>query len=363
MFDGRPFVVAPVVMIVEGVLNGGLLTRDEFARDVETWNGRPIPVYHPQDTEGRYIFANSPEVWQKSVVGQLFNARVDGDKLIADLWLDVQKAQRLGHGELVAAIERGEVVEVSTGYLTDPEPAQGEFNGTTYTEIHRNIRPDHLALLPGEIGACSVADGCGSNRGESIGMKVAQALAAMVGLKLKTNCKCNGEQSTMTKEQKLAALKAHAAKMAGNEKITPEMFDLIATADPEQLAQIAALIAALGVKAEGDDDMPAAAAAGAPAAAADGTPAKPLTEDDVAAMVCRANRRHAVMAALRANDANPFTEEEMKTLPVETLERTEQRIRPADYGLASVPATVTANAGGYSPMGRRPGVLVKPAAK
>ena len=52
-------------------------------------------------------------------------------------------------------------MELSTGLFTDNELSEGEFEGKSYKYIARNYRPDHLALLPDKIGACSVADGAG----------------------------------------------------------------------------------------------------------------------------------------------------------------------------------------------------------
>src|SRR6202008_4855408 len=54
--------------------------------------------------------------------------------------------------------------DVSTGFFADTEAARGSFHGVPYTEIHHNIRPDHLAVLPEAVGACNWRDGCGTPR-------------------------------------------------------------------------------------------------------------------------------------------------------------------------------------------------------
>lgn len=163
--DGRDYAVVPIVALVAGVVNGELVTAEELSAFVAAWNGRPVPLRHPQDANGP-ISANSPSVIEGSVVGQVFNMAMDGDRLRGELWLDVAKCERLG-GDALATLrrlERGEVVEVSTAYFCDIETTAGEFKGQAYTGIQRNLRPDHVALLPDEIGACSVADGCGAGR-------------------------------------------------------------------------------------------------------------------------------------------------------------------------------------------------------
>jgi hypothetical protein len=52
-------------------------------------------------------------------------------------------------------IEREDHIDVSTGYIADE---QCDGRGPC---IHRNIKPDHLAILPISQGACSWRDGCG----------------------------------------------------------------------------------------------------------------------------------------------------------------------------------------------------------
>jgi 2'-5' RNA ligase len=164
--DGREYAVAPVVAMVAGVRNGELLPEEELGKFVGAWEGRPIPLRHPEDGEGHYITANAPTVIEASVLGSFFNARMDGDALKGELWLDVAKAQKLGGDALLALnrLEAGQVMEVSIAYFCEFEQAAGEFGGEAYSAIQRNLRPDHVALLPDEIGSCSVLDGCGANR-------------------------------------------------------------------------------------------------------------------------------------------------------------------------------------------------------
>lgn len=164
--DGREYAVAPVVALVAGVVNGELITADELAAFVAAWDGRPVPLRHPVDAGGNPISANSPSVIEGQVVGQVFNMAMDGQRLVGEMWIDVEKCERLG-GDALATLRRleaGEVVEVSTGYFCEVDPTPGVLRGQAYSGIQRNLRPDHLALLPDQVGACSVAAGCGANR-------------------------------------------------------------------------------------------------------------------------------------------------------------------------------------------------------
>lgn len=162
MHDGREYLVAPVVALVPGVLNGELVPADEIARYIEAWNDVPVPVQHPE-RRGKPVSARTLDVLENEVIGRFQNVRWDG-RLVGELWLDIAKAEQLGEADLLAALEAGEPVEVSTAYFRDMELAEGALDGVPYESVSRNIRPDHLALLPGGVGACSWADGCGAPR-------------------------------------------------------------------------------------------------------------------------------------------------------------------------------------------------------
>lgn len=163
--DGRTYLVAPVVAIRAGVLNDELVMGAEIGRYPESWNGIPVPLGHPT-LRGSPISANSPEIEASLVVGRFWNAKWDGERLRGEIWLDIEKAERMGGDALEALqrIERGDSVEVSTAYFRDIEERGGEVNGERFTGIARNLRPDHLALLLHSIGACSWMDGCGTPR-------------------------------------------------------------------------------------------------------------------------------------------------------------------------------------------------------
>ena len=160
--DGREHLVVPVVALVEGVHNNALHTAEELARFPAGWSGRPFVVNHPE-RDGQPVSASDPQIEQTQTIGRLFNARFEDGKLKAEAWVDVNKATALGFGSLVRRLQDGETMEVSTGYFSDDEQAGGEFHGNAYEAVRRNIVPDHLALLPDETGACSVADGCGTH--------------------------------------------------------------------------------------------------------------------------------------------------------------------------------------------------------
>lgn len=161
--QGLPHLVVPVVMMVEGVHNGsrGPLyhTIAELGKFPEAWNGRPVIIDHPE-IDGQNVSANSPEIVEQQVIGTVFNTHVDDNKLKAEVWLNEEKLRQISPSVL-ASLQRCEPIEVSVGVFSEEEEVEGDWNGEHYTAIAHNHRPDHLALLPGGCGACSVEDGCG----------------------------------------------------------------------------------------------------------------------------------------------------------------------------------------------------------
>lgn len=159
----RPHIVVPVVMIVEGVLNGShgplLHLAEDFGKFPAAWNGIPVVIDHPEQ-DGVNVSANSPEIIDSRTVGRVYNTNVEGKKLRAEVWLDEEKLNTISP-ETLAEINDNKLIEVSVGVFTEDEDEQGEYEGIEYNAIARNHRPDHLALLTECKGACSAEDGCG----------------------------------------------------------------------------------------------------------------------------------------------------------------------------------------------------------
>ena len=163
VYEGRTYIVVPVVMMVEGVHNGSqgplLHLSEELGKFPESWDGIPVTVQHPT-VDGGNVSANSPAMLAKVKVGRIFNTHMDEDKLKAEAWLDERRLQEQSDIALQAIRDQQEL-QVSVGVFTEEENVSGEWHGESYESIARNHRPDHLALLPGGTGACSWTDGCG----------------------------------------------------------------------------------------------------------------------------------------------------------------------------------------------------------
>lgn len=160
----KKYLVVNGVPLVEGVLNQRYVGPDQFGAFVNDWNGVPVVLRHPRANGGsaRVPTADVP------TIGRFYNAQMDGTRLVGEFWLDEAVLQSSDDGKnLIIKIQSQKPIEVSTGYYAESIPQAGQWNGKEYGLVDQNLHPDHIALLPDEIGACSVKDGCGMNRNES----------------------------------------------------------------------------------------------------------------------------------------------------------------------------------------------------
>jgi len=160
---GREHWILPVVMMVEGVHNGSrgplLYSLEEMQRAPSEWNGVPITIGHPTRESGDYVSINDLPTGP-NIVGQIENAIISDDKLKADACIDIQVLQETS-ADAYEYIKEGKALEVSTGMQATEVPESGDWNNEEYRAIATNFSPDHLALLPNSVGACSWDDGCG----------------------------------------------------------------------------------------------------------------------------------------------------------------------------------------------------------
>ena len=162
--DGRRYVVVPAAMIVVGVHNGSkgpvFYGEDALAGTSVSWGMKPAVVYHPKPGKSGEATAARKEVIESGQVGFVMNTRMDGPKQRTDVWLDVLKADAVDP-RILKSVRAGRPMEVSTGYHAELVENAGEHDGVPYKYVARRLQPDHFALLPDQIGACSIAAGAG----------------------------------------------------------------------------------------------------------------------------------------------------------------------------------------------------------
>lgn len=157
--NGVEYVVVPVVMMVEGVHSGSkgaiLHTADALSALPDKWNDTPVTIQHPQDGDN-FISANTEGV---DIVGRVQNTVWENGKLKADVYLERQKIQP--NRNLFNSIMNNRPMDVSIGAFTTERQESGVWGDEQYIGVAVDYIPDHLALLPGEQGACGWQDGCG----------------------------------------------------------------------------------------------------------------------------------------------------------------------------------------------------------
>ncbi len=172
-FEGRDVVIASVTILVEGVHRGSAgplyYPAQTLQASAQFWNGVPLPVYHPEQN-GSSISCNTPEVTEARSIGRLYNVqyKTSPARLEGEAWIEVEKANAIAP-EILARLDNGETIEVSTGLFSTDEHTAGTWNNESYQAVVKDMRPDHLAILPGTTGACSIADGCGLRANEEGG--------------------------------------------------------------------------------------------------------------------------------------------------------------------------------------------------
>ena len=164
---GREYLVAPVSMLVPGVLNGSkgplLYPETEVVKNYGAWNYMPLTLDHPTDDKGNAVSARHPSVIEKFGLGFVFNVSTKKGKLDGEAWFDIQRVEELAP-DLISKLTSNQTIELSTGLSVDQKPVSNvgaSYKGKPYTAIAYNYRPDHLAILLHKRGACSLEDGCG----------------------------------------------------------------------------------------------------------------------------------------------------------------------------------------------------------
>lgn len=170
--EGAPHLVVPVVSLRgDMVITARGATEPEFVpaaaikESLAEWNGRPVVPDHPARS------ANDPATTNDMVFGKVFSTTFDGT-LHHEAWLNVDRAAELGGlpQQVIDNARAGTPTEVSVGVTVTMEDVAGVVDGQRYAVAWKRITPDHLAIMPHAVGACSMeTDVCGMRtaKGES----------------------------------------------------------------------------------------------------------------------------------------------------------------------------------------------------
>lgn len=368
--QGREYYVAPVSMIVEGVLSGSqgpvLYESSEIQKSVPAWNHKPITIGHPE-TNGTKVSGCTKEALESVGLGIILNARwkAQTKKLTAEAWFDKSRLSVVPGGDRIeAALISNTKLEVSTGLFVDRVPVtNGDYNGKAYDAKATNYAPDHLAILLDEPGACSIADGAGLlvNEGK-------MADGKYTCNKCKQNYEVVSGQVKLIRNQDETAVPAakppvvnQATKMTKDELsavLGESHKEFVANLSDEQVAAIAALKAVPAPAPEAPKTVtPAPVVANSLAELA--VNASPVVQAQLNdAIYATSKLRNEFVEKITTNKKCQFTADELQAWPLAALEKLASLATNAQEEVAPVapvaaptpfylgsPAPLTANSG------------------
>ncbi|OED34602.1 hypothetical protein AB832_07190 [Flavobacteriaceae bacterium (ex Bugula neritina AB1)] len=163
IINNQEHFIIEAIILKEGVLNKIFYPDFIINKTAQSWNGRPIFINHPK-VRDEPVSGNHPDMYDNNV-GHVFNVEFTHDKkLKCEMYLNVQKFVDTGNSKLLNMITDGEQINVSTGLRAVLDSTGGTYGSVEYEATIEDITmADHLAILPDENGACSIADGCGTN--------------------------------------------------------------------------------------------------------------------------------------------------------------------------------------------------------
>lgn len=323
---GRDHLVAPMTLIVPGVLNGNngpiFYPLEEVKASVDLWVGVPILVNHPasQGQSGKQASVISAQG-----IGTVLNATFSDGKLSAEGWFDVELTRRIER-RIYDALLAGKPIELSTGLAMQRDESPGVHNATAYTHVGRNYQPDHLAVLPDQLGACSLRDGCGVlNHGTPKGERTMEPKAkkAAIDAIIANSC-CWNEADRGTLEampdQALLNLQKDVEKAKAQEAVANAAKK--GFTDPGGNAHTWNEKAGKWEMKAKEPEKPVEQATNAQ------PQAKAITEEDLPDSVRKRlafadrlekEQRSAATAAITANKANKLTQEQLNAMDLDTL--------------------------------------------
>lgn len=173
-YHGREHLVVPVVMLSGdivirplGSLGPEYVPGEVLAVNPEAWDGRPLLPEHPLVGT---VSGLDPVTLETMSFGQIFNTRyiAETKQLVTEAWIDLTRAENdPAAASVVARCRAGEAVEVSVCAWTQLRAEAGITPSGVAYEYRWSAPPNpaHLAMFKeGEVGACSVQMGCGTQQ-------------------------------------------------------------------------------------------------------------------------------------------------------------------------------------------------------
>ncbi|OCG35588.1 DUF2213 domain-containing protein [Gilliamella sp. Gris1-4] len=170
IIDGKEhIVIKDVVPIVDDiVMNGIFYPADEINKSYMTLNDNLMPLDHPR-INNENVSALNPQAINNFYIGAWGrNVRKSNDRVLMDAYIDRKFAESTEKGRLLVnrlddmmSGKNTTPIHVSTGLTYTPDNQSGTSKGKRYKSIARNMKFDHVAILPDKQGAATPDDGVG----------------------------------------------------------------------------------------------------------------------------------------------------------------------------------------------------------
>lgn len=170
IIDGKEHIVInDVVPIVDDiVMNGIFYPADEINKSYMTLNDNLMPLDHPR-INNEHVSALNPQAINNFYIGAWGrNVRKSNDRVLMDAYIDRKFAESTEKGRMLVnrlddmmSGKNTAPIHVSTGLTYTPDNQSGSSKGKRYTAIARNMKFDHVAILPDKQGAATPDDGVG----------------------------------------------------------------------------------------------------------------------------------------------------------------------------------------------------------
>lgn len=170
IIDGKEHIVInDVVPIVDDiVMNGIFYPADEINKSYMTLNDNLMPLDHPR-INNEHVSALNPQAINNFYIGAWGrNVRKSNDRVLMDAYIDRKFAESTEKGRMLVnrlddmmSGKNTTPIHVSTGLTYTPDNQSGSSKGKRYTAIARNMKFDHVAILPDKQGAATPDDGVG----------------------------------------------------------------------------------------------------------------------------------------------------------------------------------------------------------
>ncbi|MCX8602629.1 MULTISPECIES: hypothetical protein [unclassified Gilliamella] len=170
IIDGKEHIVInDVVPIVDDiVMNGIFYPADEINKSYMTLNDNLMPLDHPR-INNEHVSALNPQAINNFYIGAWGrNVRKSKDRVLMDAYIDRKFAESTEKGRMLVnrlddmmSGKNITPIHVSTGLTYTPDNQSGISKGKRYKSIARNMKFDHVAILPDKKGAATPDDGVG----------------------------------------------------------------------------------------------------------------------------------------------------------------------------------------------------------